>query len=74
MVRTFQGHTAAVWRVAFSPDGKFLASGSGDNTVKIWQVDGKLLRTLEGHRAAVWGVAFSPDGKIIASGSVDNTV
>jgi WD40 repeat protein len=51
-----------------------VASGSGDNTVKVWTLDGKLLKTLKGHTAAVWGVAFSPGGKIVASGSVDATV
>ncbi|KAF3890175.1 MULTISPECIES: WD40 domain-containing protein [Nostocales] len=74
LFRTFVGHSATVWRVAFSPDGKMVATGSGDNTVKLWNLEGKLLRTFKGHTAAIWGVAFSPDGKILASGSVDATV
>ncbi|MBW4572272.1 MAG: AAA-like domain-containing protein [Tolypothrix carrinoi HA7290-LM1] len=74
LFRTLVGHSAAVWRVAFSRDGKMVATGSGDNTVKLWTLDGKLLKTLKGHTAAVWGVAFSPDGQIVASGSVDNTI
>jgi WD40 repeat protein len=61
--------------VAFSPDGRFIASGSDDNTVKLWDADsGKLIRSLEGHQNWVRGVAFSPDGRWLASGCEDNTV
>jgi WD40 repeat protein len=55
--------------VAFSPDGKNIASGSEDKPIKLWNLDGKELRTLTGHSNAVLSVAFSPDGKTIASGS-----
>jgi WD40 repeat protein len=74
LFRTLAGHSAAVWRVAFSADSKMVASGSGDNAVNLWTLDGKLLKTFKGHSAAIWGVAFSPNGKILASGSVDATV
>jgi WD40 repeat protein len=74
LFRTLAGHSAAVWRVAFSADSKMVASGGGDNAVNLWTLDGKLLKTFKGDSAAIWGVAFSPKGKILASGSVDATV
>ena len=69
------GHTKAVNSVAFSPDGKTIASGSYDNTIKLWDAaSGKELKTMFGHSNWVLSVSFSPDGKTIASGSWDGTV
>ena len=68
------GHKGFVRSVVFSPDGKTIASGSYDNTVKLWNLSGQELRTLVGHSGSVTSVVFSPDGKTIASSSWDHTV
>jgi WD40 repeat protein/energy-coupling factor transporter ATP-binding protein EcfA2 len=71
-----QGHTGSVFSLAFSPDGKMLASGSADKTIILWDVASsqQLGEPLNGHSAGVTSVAFSPDGKMLASGSADKTI
>ena len=58
------GHSNCVWSVSFSPDGTKVASGSCDETVKLWDVTSgeKCLQTQEGHSSYVFSVSFSPDG------------
>jgi len=61
--------------VCFSPDGRWLASGSADETVQLWDWETRAFdRTLEGHGDFVNSVCFSPDGRRLASGSHDTTV
>jgi WD40 repeat protein len=68
------GHQATVLAVAFSPNGQVMVSGGADDTIKLWNREGKLLKTLKEHQGSVNAVAFSPDGQQFASASVDKTI
>ncbi len=75
LVLPYSGHTAPVRSIAWSPDGKLIASGAEDDTVQIWNPQtGTMVRTYRGHPAHVLSVAWSPDGSLIASGAEDDTV
>ncbi len=92
LLQTLKGHREEVNAVAFSPDGlhpkgnklehggQLIVSGSGDNTIKIWQRDGTLIKTLKGHKSTVFDLDISADGlpsnggQLIVSGSGDNTI
>ena len=69
------GHSGRVNSIAYSPDGKMIASGSSDKTIKLWNSETlREIRTLTGHADSVNSVLFSPDGKTIISGSSDKTI
>jgi WD40 repeat protein len=70
--RTLKGHVGYAWKVAFSPKGRYLASGSWDSTIKVWDLKAPESAepvTLRGHAGFIYGLAFSPDGRRLASGS-----
>ncbi|WP_116210840.1 WD40 repeat domain-containing serine/threonine protein kinase [Streptomyces olivoreticuli] len=74
-VTRLSGHTSEIECLAFAPDGKTLASGSYDNTVRLWDVaTGRTLTTYQGHTANVMSLAFSPDGHTLYSGGFDKTL
>ena len=72
---TLIGHTHWVFSLAFSPDGKTLASGGVDSVINLWDAHtGEHKKTLNGHSAWVRSIAFSSDGKTLVSGSDDGSV
>jgi WD40 repeat protein len=73
-VAVLRGHTDLVWRAVFSADGKLLASGSDDRTIRLWNVQTHEELALIQVGSIVYGVAFSPDGTRLAAGCRDNTI
>jgi serine/threonine protein kinase/Tol biopolymer transport system component len=72
---TLRGHTGPVLSVAYSPNGRQIASASDGNTLKVWDaVTGQETRTLKGHSQRIWRMAYSPDGRRLVSASDDTTL
>src|SRR5262249_60555394 len=75
LVDLLKGHTRTVFRLAFSPDGRWLISGSGDHTAIIWDINSRrLVYRLVGHKSSIMAVAFMPDSTRVVTGSDDTTL
>jgi len=73
--KKFEGHMKTINSVCLSPDGRFVLSGSGDKTIRLWEVaPGKKIQRFEGHTSEVNSVCFSPDGRFVLSGGGDGTI
>ena len=74
-VRVFLGHQGIVSTLAFSPDGKYLASASEDLSINLWDLgSGKRIKKMTGHTASIYSLAFSAESSLLVSGSADWTV
>ena len=75
MVRAFTGHRSNCSAVEFHPFGEFLASGSSDTNLRVWDTRKKgCIQTYKGHTRGISTIEFSPDGRWVVSGGLDNVV
>jgi WD40 repeat protein/uncharacterized caspase-like protein/energy-coupling factor transporter ATP-binding protein EcfA2 len=75
LLHTLPKQQATISQIKYSPDGKLIAAGGWDKTIKLWSAQtGKLISTLKGHQDGVNSLTFSPDGKLLISGSEDKTI
>ena len=74
VIAHWTGHTEPVISLAFSPNGRLLASGSWDSTLRLWEIESGQFMQLDGHERGVAALDFSQDGQFLASGSWDDTV
>ncbi len=76
VIKTFTGHKARINQAEFSPDDKLLASGSLDNSIKVWNTANFNEQSidLKDHNSWVWSLSFSPDGKQLVAGCIDNLI
>ena len=75
VIKELRGHRAAVYAVAFRPDGERMATASFDHTIKVWDVNaGRVVRTFTGHQDKVLALAYSADGRQLASAGLDGTI
>ena len=73
--KELKGHTADVWSVIFSPDGKTLASGSTDKSVMLWNTEtGKRIGTFQAKVGVINTLSYSPDGKMLAVSGGDSVI
>lgn len=74
-IQELYDHHAAVYAVAFRPDGERMATASFDHTIKVWDVEsGRVVQTFTGHQDKVLALAYSADGRCLASAGLDGTV